>query len=135
MMGLPGDEDDQVLHEINVTPLVDVMLVLLVIFIIAAPLMARALQVDLPQVEAAMFQESTIMDLTVQSNGQWLLNGELLTHEQMESRLKQEMASSPSSIVRLSAAADTPYHHVAQVIAIAKRHDVKRLAFATQARP
>ncbi|ABK46048.1 outer membrane transport energization protein ExbD [Magnetococcus marinus MC-1] len=131
MMGLPDDEDGM-LHEINVTPLVDVMLVLLVIFIIAAPLMARALQLKLPQVAAPSFQASQVLEWVVLENGQWQLDGTPLTVEQMEARLQASMAVQPECVVRLSVAAQTPYDHVAAAIALAKAKGVTRLAFATQ---
>lgn len=60
---MDGGDHDRPLSEINVTPLVDVMLVLLVIFIIAAPLMAQALRVDLPRAAAAASQDPEVADL------------------------------------------------------------------------
>ncbi len=119
--------------EINVTPLVDVMLVLLVIFIITAPLLARALKLDLPQAEAppAVVQPQTIQ-LVVDAAGAMRWNGEPIGSDELAARLAKAAAQSPQPEVHLGADRAVRYEHVAAVLAAAQKAGLKQLAFVTE---
>ncbi len=120
------------LSEINVTPLVDVMLVLLVIFIIVAPMFSQSIRVDLPKVEAKMDVDPVVVDLTLDRQGQLYLQGELINFSQLSGRLLLEQSVSPDLVVRISADAETDYARVAQLLSSVQTSGVYRLAFATR---
>jgi biopolymer transport protein ExbD len=128
----PGDADEPI-SEINVTPLVDVMLVLLVIFIILAPLFAQALRVDLPEAEAPPSAEPVVADLTLAKGGELALDGEPVAAAELPALLAERQADEPQLVVRLSADEAVPYGKVATLLARIREAGVERLAFRTRA--
>ncbi|MEF8794093.1 ExbD/TolR family protein [Thiohalorhabdus sp.] len=128
----PGDPGEPI-SDINVTPLVDVMLVLLVIFIVMAPLFAQALRVDLPQAEAAPSAEPVVADLTLAAGGGLSLDGEPVSAAKAAERLARRQAEAPELVVRLSADEAVPYGEVAKLLARIREAGVARLAFRTRA--
>ena len=121
---------DQPLSEINVTPLVDVMLVLLVIFILLAPMFTQALRVDLPKVSAPPSQELKVVDLALNREGQLLMDGDVISAEAMRHALQSRIADEPKLVVRLNADTAIPYGEVAAVMGMVRESGVQRLAFA-----
>ncbi len=121
--------------EINTTPLVDVMLVLLIIFLVTAPLMTQAVKVELPRAsaEAADTKPETIR-LAIDAQGVLHWNetpfGDT-TVQGLESRLQAAVSADPQLEVQLSADRDTRYQRVAEIMAAAKRAGVARLGFVT----
>jgi biopolymer transport protein ExbD len=132
---LNGSDPDQPMAEINVTPLVDVMLVLLVIFIIAAPLMAKAIKVNLPAVTASTDTEAVVVGLTVFSDGSLELDGEKVSLHHLPKTLTQRFKKEPEAVLRLGGDADTPYKDIAQLLSIAQQNGIQRIAFATAPPP
>ncbi|MBF0444993.1 MAG: biopolymer transporter ExbD [Magnetococcales bacterium] len=128
---ISGSDPDQPLAEINVTPLVDVMLVLLVIFIIAAPIMAKALKVDLPKVTAPTDVEKIVVDLVIFADGRLQLDGEEFLLEQLPDELKIKFKQKPDAVLRLGGDGETPYKKIAQLLAVAQQSGIQRIAFAT----
>ncbi len=119
--------------EINVTPLVDVMLVLLVIFIIAAPLLARALKLDLPQADAppAAAQAQTIQ-LSLDAAGSLHWNARPISAEELASGLAAAARESPQPELHLGADKAVRYEHVAAVLAAAQKAGLARIGFVTE---
>ncbi|WP_303785151.1 biopolymer transporter ExbD [Azovibrio restrictus] len=122
--------------EINTTPLVDVMLVLLIIFLVTAPLMTQAVKVDLPQAsaQAADAKPETIR-LAIDAQGVLYWNETPFsdtTLQALEARLQGAVSADPQLEVQLSADRDTRYQRVAEIMAAAKRAGVTRLGFVTQ---
>jgi biopolymer transport protein ExbD len=130
---IPGSrgEHERPLSEINVTPLVDVMLVLLVIFIILAPVLARALRVDLPRVTAPPLVDPVVADLVLRLDGRLELDGEPLDEGQALERLVLRREAQPALVVRLGADAATPYQRVAQTLSLLREAGMDRIALAT----
>ncbi len=128
-------DSGQPLSDINVTPLVDVMLVLLVIFILLAPLFVQALNVDLPKVAAPQSQEPRVAELVLEREGRLLLDGEVITAVALRQVLMLRLAESPQLVVRLHADARVSYGEVATLMGVVREGGVQRLAFATGGAP
>ncbi len=127
-----GHAPGQPMAEINVTPLVDVMLVLLVIFIITAPLLARALKLDLPQADAppAAMQPQTIQ-LAIDAAGSLRWNTEPVASDEFAARLAAAARQSPQPELHLAADKAVRYEHVAAVLAAAQQAGLKQIGFVT----
>jgi biopolymer transport protein ExbD len=131
-----GHAPAQPMAEINVTPLVDVMLVLLVIFIITAPLLSRALKLDLPQADAppAIVQAETIQ-LTIDAEGNLRWNAQPVTREELAARLTAAAAQSPQPELHLGADRAVRYEFVAAVLSAAQTAGLKQVGFVTEPPP
>ena len=131
-----GHAPAQPMAEINVTPLVDVMLVLLVIFIITAPLLARALKLDLPQIDAppAAVQPQTIQ-LAIDAAGGLRWNSEPITGDVLAERLVAAARQSPQPELHLGADKAVRYEHVAAALAAAQKAGLKQVGFVTEPPP
>ena len=121
----------QPMAEINTTPLVDVMLVLLVIFIITAPLFQQAVPVDLPRVESTRHEDKPKMiQLALDAGGRFHLNGEPVDRTALEAHFSTVAASQPELHLRADRA--TPYEKVADILASAQRVGIMKIAFITE---
>ena len=127
----PGDADEPI-SDINVTPLVDVMLVLLVIFIILAPMFAQALRVDLPSAEAPPSAEPVVADLTLTAGGGLHLDSRAIERGALIPALKERIEQEPALVLRLSADQAVPYGEVARLLSDLREAGVERLAFRTR---
>lgn len=120
----------QPMSEINVTPLVDVMLVLVVIFIITAPLLASSIKLDLPKSEAARPNEAPqFVTLVVDKAGQAFLNDQPVSADQLDQRLRQSAALNPDTEVQLRADEAVPYGRIVEVMGIAQKAGLNRIGF------
>nr|WP_315466703.1 biopolymer transporter ExbD [uncultured Undibacterium sp.] len=121
--------------DINVTPMVDVMLVLLVIFIIAAPLLNHAIRLELPQAESqALPQELKTITLSFDSAGKLFWDTELVTIEQIEQRFVLSAKQKPQPEILLRADKSTRFESIAQVMSAAQTHGLNKIGFATEAK-
>jgi biopolymer transport protein TolR len=124
------------LSEINMTPLIDVMLVLLVIFMITAPLMVSAVKVDLPQAEgtqAAAVPQSMAVSLNAQ--GQIYLNDQPVANAAFSAALTDAAKRSPLTEVQLRADTTVPYGRVLEVMGLAHQAGLTRIGFVAQPQP
>ena len=120
----------QPFSEINVTPLVDVMLVLVVIFIITAPLLASSIKLDLPRTDAAQPNEAPqFVTLVVDKTGQAFLNDQPLTTDELAQRLAQAAARHADTEVQLRADETVPYGRVVELIGVANKAGLSRVGF------
>ena len=120
------------LGEINVTPLVDVVLVLLVIFLVAAPLMTHAIRVDLPKTAATAHDtHAPTVVVTVDAHGAVYVDGRPTAPADIESVLARDVARDPRTRVSLHADRTEPFGTVATVIALIGRARVAHVAIAT----
>ncbi len=122
------------MSDINMTPLIDVMLVLLVIFIITAPLMTSSLKLDLPKTDAATPQAApTFVAVAVDAGGQLFLGDEKLSRAQLEQRIGAAAKGNPQLEVQLRADQKVPYGQVADLIALVQKAGLSRIGFVTEA--
>ena len=118
------------MSEINVTPMVDVMLVLLVIFILTAPLLASSIRLDLPKTDAARPGEvPRFVTLVVNKAGQTFLNDQALNLEQLAAALAQTAGQDPDTEVQLRADESVPYGKVVEVMGVAQKAGLNRIGF------
>jgi biopolymer transport protein TolR len=126
----------QPMSEINMTPLVDVMLVLVAIFIITAPLLANSIKLDLPKTEAAKPGSAPqFVALVVDKSGQAYLNDKPLDLSQLALQLVQTAKANPDTEIQLRADAAVPYGRIVEVMGIAQRAGLNRIGFVAQAMP
>lgn len=122
----------QPMADINTTPLVDVMLVLLIIFIVCAPLMTQAVKVDLPQASAAPADpKPDTVNLALDAAGKLYWNQNEIQQEELVRRLAASAAQQPQPEVHLSADKETRYQRVAELMAAAKEAGIVKLGFVT----
>ena len=119
--------------EINMTPLIDVMLVLLVIFIITAPLMGSALRLELPQVERAQPSDAPgFVRVALDADGRLLLDEAPIEAAALRERLRQAVARDPATELQLRADRSVPYGRVAELLALAQDAGLVRIGFVTE---
>jgi biopolymer transport protein ExbD len=128
--GNNSQQQDSMMSEINVTPLVDVMLVLLVIFIVTAPLLApQSLKINLPKTTAvAQETKHQALRLTVDAQGQLILDNQAVSDAQLADVLKQRGAEAQ---LQIEADRAVPYGRIAELMALAQRNGISKLSFVT----
>ena len=126
------DDADDVMNEINMTPLVDVMLVLLIIFIITVPVMKHSVNVDLPRAtnQPEDMKPETVR-LSVASDGKYYWNEAQVSDEELAPRLQAEAAKNPQPDLHIRGDKEVRYERVAQAMAAAQRAGVKKIGFVT----
>ena len=133
-MAFTGQRNNEALSQINVTPLVDVMLVLLVIFMVTAPILQQGVEVNLPQVRAgALTGDEVQLVVTVTSAGAVYLNDAAMTAPDLLTKLQAVLREAPDRAVYLRADAAVPYGEVMRVIASLREAGVQRLGMITEA--
>jgi len=129
---LDGADDNEPLAEINMVPLIDVMLVLLIIFMVTAPLLTHAVKVDLPKASSsANITKPDNVQLAIDAGSQLFWNGEAVSAEQFAERLKAASLQQPQPELHIRAERTTPYEKVAQVMSEAARQGLVRIGFVT----
>lgn len=130
--GLTNDGGDGDNAEINMIPLIDVMLVLLVIFIITAPLMTHAVKVDLPQASSQPNEvKPETINLSIQADGSVYWNAEPVDAAAWQARMDAAAQQTPQPEIHLRADGDLAYRNVAQIMAGAARAGLSKLGFVT----
>ncbi len=126
------DGGDDVMSEINVTPLVDVMLVLLVVFIVTAPLLTQAIHVNLPKTaETAPPEEKEAVYISVDATGKVFMDKAEIAIEAFENELITRKAADPEIALNLNADDAVQYGTVAKVMASIERSGITKLAVLT----
>ena len=128
----PSADPFRPMAEINVTPLVDVTLVLLVVFIITAPLLTYAIKLDLPAAQAAPAgAPPAAIDVSIDVSGRLYWNGVALDAKSLDARLKQAAQQLPQPELHLRADRSARYEFVAQLMSAAHQAGVQHIGFVT----
>jgi len=131
-MGSLSDSDDDFNPEINTTPLVDVMLVLLIIFIITIPVMNHAVKIDLPRATNQPDDpKPQNISLSIDAGGKVFWNDEAIDSEQLTARIAEAAKKQPQPELHLRAERTTQYEKVAQVMAAAQSGGLSKIGFVT----
>jgi biopolymer transport protein ExbD len=130
-MSVGGGGDDEPMMDINTTPLIDVMLVLLIMFIITLPVMTHAVKLDMPQSKNQPPPDVVIepIQLEVDWDGTVIWNGTPVQLSQLEGYFRVEAAKNPQPEVHVRPNRRAPYDTVAKVLALAQRNNMQRIGF------
>jgi len=127
------DDTDEVMNEINMTPLVDVMLVLLIIFIITVPVMKHAINLDLPRASSQPYEaKPEAVRLSVDSQGLYYWNENRVEEDGLAPLLQAAAAKAPQPELHIRADKDVRYERVAQGMAAAQRSGLRKIGFVTE---
>ncbi|CAM3900846.1 MULTISPECIES: ExbD/TolR family protein [Pseudoalteromonas] len=129
------NDEEQMMAEINMTPFVDVMLVLLIIFIIAMPVITQSITVELPKAQVTqseLTEHVESISLQVMANGQIKWQQQDIDITALKANLANIAQQSPQPSLQLQGAAQVPYEKVVQVMALAQNSGVTSLNFVTQ---
>jgi biopolymer transport protein ExbD len=130
-----GNAATRPMAEINMIPLIDVMLVLLVIFIITAPLLTNAVKIDLPQASSVPnITKPDNIQLAIDGSGLLFWNGERIDRSALRARLQSASKMQPQPELHLRADKTTPYERVAEALSDAAKAGVVRIGFVTDPR-
>lgn len=129
-----GGDSDEVLSEINITPMVDVMLVLLVVFIITAPLMTNAIKVNLPDTDVTVQIEEPKKPVvvSVDEQGRIYLDKDEYSLDVIQSELASRKALDPEIRLNLNADETVPYGTVAKLMVLIEKAGIQKLSFITE---
>lgn len=131
-----GGNNGAPMSEINMVPLIDVMLVLLVIFIITAPLLSHAVRIDVPQATSAPAQADPVtIDLAINAEGELFWNDGKIDMGLLTDRFNVAAKQEPQPELQLRADKATRYEVLAQVMADASRAGMKRIGFVSTPAP
>lgn len=130
--GFLDDAHSAPMNEINMIPLIDVMLVLLVIFIITAPLLTHAVRIDLPQASSQPAPEKPdIVSIAINGSGEMFWNDTPVAHDALVSRLQQAATQTPQPELHLRADRETRYQVLAEIMAEAQTAGIKKMGFVS----
>jgi biopolymer transport protein ExbD len=133
MSPFAGDDDDGLMNEINMTPLVDVMLVLLIVFMVTIPVIRHAVKIDLPH--ASSQKEDTKpaqVTVSIDADGDVLWDNTKVDDAALALKIAQAAQASPQPELHLDADRKVPYEKVAQVMSAAQSGGLTKIGFVTQ---
>jgi biopolymer transport protein ExbD len=136
-MAIPQFEDDDVLmNEINMTPFIDVMLVLVIVFMVAIPAVHQALKIDVPQAGGGKSSEHPAqLEVSVRADGTLFWDSEPIDEKALRSRLQQAAHANPQPELRLAADRKVPYERVAEVMSAAQAGGLTKIGFVMLPKP
>jgi biopolymer transport protein ExbD len=133
MSPFAGDDDDGLMNEINMTPLVDVMLVLLIVFMVTIPVIRHAVKIDLPHASSQK-EETKPAQVTVaiDAHGNVLWNDQKVDEAALSAKIAEAAQASPQPELHLDADRKVPYEKVAQLMSAAQAGGLSKIGFVTQ---
>lgn len=131
--GFSDNDGSRPMAEINMIPLIDVMLVLLIIFIVTAPLLTHSIKIDLPKATAQVnLEKPETVTLSLDATGGIYWNNTLITEDQLALNLREAASRTPQPELHLRAEKTTQYQRVAEVMAAAQNAGVSKIGFITE---
>lgn len=128
-------KEDRFINEINMTPFVDVMLVLLIIFMITVPVLKHAVDIDLPRVSSkAKDHQPEVLSLSIDRNGQYMLDRRSLDGVGLSNALQEIVKSKPRTVLHIYGDKKVEYDHVARAMSIAHAAGIEKVGFVTTPR-
>ena len=132
-MAISTSQDDDVVSDINITPLVDVMLVLLIVFIVTAPLLTNSVKVNLPKAAPTQStDQNKALVISVKPNGAIFLDKDPVKLENFEQEITQRKNTNAKLALNLNADETVPYGTVAKLLASIERVGVEKLSVITE---
>jgi len=132
-MAFSSGNSDDIMSEMNITPLVDVMLVLLVVFIVTAPMLTKAIPVNLPKTNAvAPANQPDPLIVSLDGNNQLFLNKQSIERSELLVRLTEAQTRNKAQVVQIQADTDANYGAVAGLLADIEKSGIHHLALLTQ---
>jgi biopolymer transport protein ExbD len=129
-MSIGGGGEDEPMMDINMTPLIDVMLVLLIMFIITIPVMTHAVKLDMPRASnAPSLAQPVVINLEIDFDGTVLWNGTPVDIESLEGYFRREAANDPQPELHIRPSKRAKYDVVARVLASAQRNGMRKIGF------
>lgn len=129
------DDDDGLMNEINMTPLVDVMLVLLIIFLVTLPAIHHAVKIDLPHASSQKVEEKPkTIDLAIQADGTVMWNDQPVSTAELDAKIAEAAKVDPQPELHIRADHKIAYENVAQVMSAAQAGGLTKLGFVTEAK-
>lgn len=129
-------QDDDLIASINITPMVDIVLVLLIIFMVTTNLLKeQAIEIELPEAATGKEVQDTLLGVTIDSLGRWYLNGQPIDDAGLRVAIRGEKAKGPELQVLISADRAVPHGEVIRVIDLVKQEGVRKFALNTDPPP
>ncbi len=122
------------LSEINMTPLVDVMLVLLVIFLVTAPMLNSNIKLNLPAESAAQITEEKTITISLNRAGEYFVDDKLVSEKELEQKLNSTAKENPKQQIHIRADVDVNYGKVSHLLAQLQRVGLSNIGFVTEPR-
>ena len=130
--GSLDNQESNVMSEINMTPLVDVMLVLLIIFIVTVPVMKHSLEIDLPKVSTApQLDKPDVVKLSVDAKGGYRVNNAPVTDESLKKELDEMATHHPQPVIHIYGDKQVVYERVINVMGMANKAGIEKVGFVT----
>ncbi|WP_169392995.1 MULTISPECIES: biopolymer transporter ExbD [Psychrobacter] len=128
-----GDDDAQSMNEMNLIPLIDIMLVLMIIFLLTATVLNPTVPLTLPKTSASMNEQpAEVIQISVDKDAGIFWDSEAISIDELESRLAAESAKGSDPSIQLRADKDSKYDTVAQVLASASQAGLSKIAFVNE---
>lgn len=132
MHGFDRDDFSAPMAEINTTPLVDVMLVLMVIFLVTAPMLTQAVKLELPNEVATEIADENPLSISISQHGIYYWGEASITEDQLEQHLKLAAQKDKSQPIHLRADINTAYGKVSKVLALSQKYGLTNIGFITE---
>ncbi len=132
MHGFDQEDFSAPLAEINTTPLVDVMLVLLVIFLVTAPMLTQAIKLQLPNEVATQITDENLIHLSITHDGVYYWGEEAVSEPELEQRLKMIALKDKSQFIQLRADTRVAYGKVSKLLALIHQYELTHIGFVTE---
>jgi biopolymer transport protein ExbD len=133
MSPFASDDDDGLMNEINMTPLVDVMLVLLIVFMVTIPAIRHAVKIDLPHASSQKEETRPVqVNVSIAADGTVLWDDQKISSDTLRAKIAQAAQTSPQPEVHLNADRKVAYEKVAEVMSAAQAGGLTKIGFVTQ---